>query len=128
MQNHNCCFLNQYLFIFLPATHDRKLKMLNTLEKTVILDEFTKVRNEIRASGSECGVYHKVSAFPWGVSEGLPFSRIPGHQLYLDIPHSISILFSHNTSILASRREVFCFPQSCSLCCSLGSYSESNGF
>ncbi|XP_068889676.1 EF-hand calcium-binding domain-containing protein 5 isoform X2 [Aphelocoma coerulescens] len=25
------------------ATHDRKLKMLNTLEKTVILDEFTKV-------------------------------------------------------------------------------------
>lgn len=45
MQNLNCFFLNQYPFIFLPATHDRKLKILNTLEKTVNINEFTKVRN-----------------------------------------------------------------------------------
>lgn len=69
MQNHNCCFLNQNPFIFLPATHDRKLKILNTVEKTVSLSEFTKVRNEVRAFDSECGVYREVSAFPWGQPE-----------------------------------------------------------
>lgn len=127
MQNHNCCFLNQYpLIFFLPASHDRKLKILNTLEKTVNIKEFTKVRNEIRIFGSECAVYHEVSAFPWGQPRGgLPFSSIPGNGMYLDISHSISILCSH-TSTLASCRELFCFPQS--LCCSLGSYSWSSGF
>lgn len=87
---------------FLPATHDRKLKILNTLEKTVNLNELTKVRNEIRAFGSECGVYHELSAFPWGqhrgVSEGFPFSSIPGNWLYLDISYFVSILCSPNTS------------------------------
>lgn len=113
MQNHNCCFLNQYTFIFLPAIHEMELKILNTLGKTVSLDEFTEVSNEIRAFGSECGIYHEVPAFSWGqprgVSEGLPFSSIPGNWLYLDISHSTSILCSHNTSILASWKEDFFF-------------------
>lgn len=50
---------------FLLAAYDRKLEIVDTLEKKVNIDEFTEVRNEIRASDAEYGVYHKVVAFLW---------------------------------------------------------------
>ncbi|GAB0198032.1 EF-hand calcium-binding domain-containing protein 5 [Grus japonensis] len=46
--------------------YDRKLEIVDTLEKKVNIDEFTEVRNEIRAPDSEYDVYHKVVASPWG--------------------------------------------------------------
>lgn len=66
MQNHNCLLSKPTSLHFLLAIYDRKLEIVDALEKKLNIDEFTEVRNEIRASNSEYNVYHKVVAFPCG--------------------------------------------------------------
>lgn len=66
MQNCNCLLSKPISLHFLLGIYDRKLEIVDTLEKKVNIEEFTEVRNEIRAPDSEYDVYHKVVASPWG--------------------------------------------------------------
>jgi len=45
MQNDNCLLSKPICLHFLLAIYDRKLEIVDTLEKKVNIDEFTEVRN-----------------------------------------------------------------------------------
>lgn len=45
MLNHNCLLSKPVSLHFLLAVCDRKLEIIETLEKKVNIDEFTEVRN-----------------------------------------------------------------------------------